>query len=113
MEGQQRLEPLEEVTLEVADSQAGAIIEALTARRGDLQEMGPANAVVHSPDNSSSSEGGDAGGSAAGGGGGGGGSTLGRTRLVFEVPSRGMIGFKAFFAELTRGEGLLQRAFAR
>lgn len=43
----------------------------------------------------------------------GGGSSSGRQRLVFEVPARGMIGFKSLFANITRGEGLLQRSFAR
>lgn len=36
-----------------------------------------------------------------------------RRRLVFEVPARGMIGFKSLFASITRGEGLMQRAFSR
>lgn len=37
----------------------------------------------------------------------------GRQRLSFVCPSRGMIGFKTAFAQLTRGEGLLNRAFLR
>lgn len=32
-------------------------------------------------------------------------------RLSFHVPSRGMIGFKPLFVHITRGEGLLTRAF--
>jgi len=36
-----------------------------------------------------------------------------RQRLTFVCPSRGMIGFKTAFAQLTRGEGLLTRAFLR
>lgn len=40
-EGGQRLEPFEEVSCEVADDQAGAIIEALATRRGDLLDMVP------------------------------------------------------------------------
>ena len=76
---------------QVNDEHAGAIIEALTQRRGELLEMGPADAA----------------------GAGGAGGTTGRQRLVFEVPSRGLIGFRAAFASATRGEGLLQRAFSR
>ena len=37
----------------------------------------------------------------------------GKQRLVFVAPSRGLIGFKSAFVNLTRGEGLLQRAFLR
>ncbi|KAI8473301.1 MAG: elongation factor-like protein [Monoraphidium minutum] len=84
-EGGQRLEPIEEVTVEVNDEHAGAVIESLGLRRGALLEMGPA---------------------ADGGGG-------GRQRLLFEVPSRGMIQWRSAFISLTRGEGLLQRAFLR
>lgn len=32
---------------------------------------------------------------------------------MFEVPARGLIGFKSLFASITRGEGLMQRAFSR
>lgn len=37
----------------------------------------------------------------------------GRQRVSFVCPSRGMIGFKTVFSQLTRGEGLLNRAFLR
>lgn len=37
----------------------------------------------------------------------------GKQRLSFEVPSRGLIGFRSLFATLTRGSGLLHRAFSR
>ena len=37
----------------------------------------------------------------------------GKQRLVFESPSRGLIGFRSLFATITRGTGILQRAFAR
>lgn len=32
---------------------------------------------------------------------------------VFECPSRGLIGFRSQFATITRGTGVLHRAFAR
>ena len=38
--------------------------------------------------------------------------SAGRQRLVFEAPSRGLIGFRSAFATLTRGTGILHRAFA-
>ncbi|KAL4439803.1 hypothetical protein ABPG75_002804 [Micractinium tetrahymenae] len=37
----------------------------------------------------------------------------GKQRLVFEAPSRGLIGFRSAFAAITRGTGVLHRAFAR
>ena len=54
-EGGQRLEPVEEVTIDVDDEHSGVVIEKLTgARRGDLVEMRPAGAgktriVAHVP----------------------------------------------------------------
>ncbi|KAI3431850.1 hypothetical protein D9Q98_010602 [Chlorella vulgaris] len=39
--------------------------------------------------------------------------TEGKQRLVFEAPSRGLIGFRSSFAAITRGTGMLHRAFAR
>ena len=36
----------------------------------------------------------------------------GKQRLVFECPSRGLIGFRAIFATLTRGSGIMHRAFS-
>jgi hypothetical protein len=39
--------------------------------------------------------------------------TEGKQRLVFECPSRGLIGFRSAFATITRGTGVLHRAFAR
>jgi hypothetical protein len=99
----QQMEPLEEVTLEINEDQAGGVIEALTGRKGDLHEMAPVE--FHKAASSSSSNGCDENNSSS--------SSSGRMRLVFEVPSRGMIGFKSLFANMTRGEGLLQRAFSR
>lgn len=40
------------------------------------------------------------------------GEGLNRQRLVFEAPSRGLIGFRSAFATLTRGTGILHRAFS-
>ena len=35
----------------------------------------------------------------------------GKQRLAFEAPSRGLIGFRAAFVNLTHGSGLMHRAF--
>lgn len=40
-------------------------------------------------------------------------SIAGKQRMVFEAPSRGLIGFRSTFATLTRGTGILHRAFSR
>ncbi|KAK9916112.1 hypothetical protein WJX75_008777 [Coccomyxa subellipsoidea] len=80
-EGGQKQEPMEEVICEVEDEQAGSIIEALSLRKADLEEMVP--------------------------------QAGGKQRLVFEAPSRGLIGFRSAFATLTRGTGILHRAFSR
>jgi len=36
----------------------------------------------------------------------------GKQHLTFSAPSRGLIGFRSQFATLTRGSGLMHRAFA-
>lgn len=79
----QKLEPLEELVCEVDEEHSGDVIEAVTVRRGELLEMGPAAA------------------------------SEGRNRLVFEAPARGLIGFRSLFASLTRGSGILHRAFSQ
>ena len=54
-DGEQKLEPVEEVTVDVDDEYSGAVIEKLTgARKGDLVEMKPAGAgktriIAHVP----------------------------------------------------------------
>jgi GTP-binding protein len=55
-EGQngQRLEPIEEVTVDVDEDYAGVVVEKITARRGELKDMRPAGAgkqrmVFHAP----------------------------------------------------------------
>lgn len=46
-QGGQRLEPVEEVHCEVQDEDSGAIIEALTLRRGELLEMVPLHVMLY------------------------------------------------------------------
>ena len=53
-EGGQRLEPIEEATIDVDDEYSGTVVEKLTARKGELAEMKPGGAgktriVAHVP----------------------------------------------------------------
>ncbi|MGR3541750.1 MAG: translational GTPase TypA [Hasllibacter sp.] len=78
-EGGQTLEPIEEVTIDVDDEFAGAVIEKLTGpRRGEMTEMRQDG---------------------------------GKTRIVANVPSRGLIGYHGEFLTDTRGTGVLNRVF--
>ena len=50
----ERLEPMEEVTVDVDEEYSGVVVEKITARRGELQDMRPAGAgkqriVFHAP----------------------------------------------------------------
>jgi GTP-binding protein len=72
-----KTEPIEEVIVEADEADVGGIIEAITQRKGEMTDMQP-----------------DAG-------------EGGRTRLTFLAPSRGLIGFRQEFINLTRGTGFL------
>jgi GTP-binding protein len=74
-----RLEPIEEVVIDVDDEFTGAVIEKLSERKGDMQEMKPSGG--------------------------------GRTRLVFHVPTRGLIGYQPELLSDTRGTAILNRLF--
>ncbi len=79
-ESGERLEPVEEVTIDVDDDYTGAVIEKLTGpRKGELTEMKPAG--------------------------------TGKTRIIAQVPSRGLIGYHGEFLTDTRGTGVLNRVF--
>jgi GTP-binding protein len=74
-----KMEPVEEVTIDVDDEYSGAVIEKLTgARKGELAEMKQQN---------------------------------GKTRIIANVPSRGLIGYHGEFLTDTRGTGVLNRVF--
>ena len=75
----ERLEPLEEVTIDVDEEFSGIVVEALNLRKGQMREMKPSGA--------------------------------GKTRLVFHVPARGMIGYLGEFLTETRGTGIMARTF--
>ncbi|GDX36170.1 GTP-binding protein [Alphaproteobacteria bacterium] len=73
------LEPIEEVVVDVDDNFSGSVVEKLSSRKGEMQEMKP--------------------------------STGGKTRLIFLVPSRGLIGYQSEFLTDTKGTGVLNRIF--
>ncbi|HYE59631.1 MAG TPA: translational GTPase TypA [Candidatus Kapabacteria bacterium] len=73
-ENGQKMEPFEEVTIDVPDEVSGTVIATLNKRKGMMMEMRP----VH-----------------------------GHTRLVFEIPTRGLLGYRSQFVMDTRGEGIM------
>ncbi len=75
----QRLEPIEEVQIDVDDEFTGVVVEKLGTRRGELADMRPSGAA--------------------------------KTRLVFHVPSRGLIGYHGEFLTDTRGTGIMNKLF--
>ncbi len=74
-----RMEPYEQLTVDVDDDRQGAIMEALGERGAVLKDMRP--------------------------------DSLGRVRLDFIIPSRGLIGFQSQFRTLTSGSGLMHHLF--
>ncbi|VAH79762.1 unnamed protein product [Triticum turgidum subsp. durum] len=77
----ERLEPIEEVTVEVDEEHIGFVLETLNNRKGELLDMGPVP------------------------------GTTGRTRVFMTCPSRGLVGVKGVFNSFTRGTGFMHRAF--
>ena len=75
----QRLEPIEDAVIDVDDEFSGVVIEKMSLRKAELQEMKPSGG--------------------------------GKTRLLFEVPSRGLIGYHGEFLTDTRGTGVMNRVF--
>ncbi|XP_051135796.1 uncharacterized protein LOC127254626 [Andrographis paniculata] len=82
-ENGQKLEPIEEVTIEVNEEHVGLVMEALSHRRGEVTDMGPV------PGN------------------------VGRTRVCLTCPSRGLVGYRSVFNSDTRGTGFMHRAFLK
>ncbi|TRZ78177.1 translational GTPase TypA [bacterium] len=73
-EDSKKLEPFEEVTINVPDGMSGSIIKRLSSRRGNLVEMTSEN---------------------------------GHARIIFEIPTRGLLGYRNEFVVDTKGEGIL------
>ena len=79
MEGDERLEPIEQLTADVEDQHQGAVMQALGERKAELVNMEP--------------------------------DGMGRVRLEYRIPARGLIGFQNEFLNLTRGTGLISNIF--
>ncbi len=71
-------EPYEELTIDLPESYAGKAIEAVTARKGELNQMDPKGE---------------------------------RVKLVFIIPSRGIIGLRTFLMNNTAGEAIMAQRF--
>ncbi|MCR5225429.1 MAG: translational GTPase TypA [Alphaproteobacteria bacterium] len=79
-EAGQKLEPMEELYIDLDDEFTGVIVEKITLRKGALLDMRP--------------------------------SGLGKTRLKFSIPTRGLIGYHSEFLTDTRGTGIMNRSFS-
>ena len=75
----QKLEPIEEVIIDVDEEHSGVVVQGLAERKGELREM-----------------------RSSGGG---------RQRLVFLVPTRGLIGYQGQLLTDTRGTAVMNRLF--
>lgn len=73
-ENGEKLEPYEEVIIDVPNDMSGVVIEKLSKRKGIMIEM--KTDTIH-------------------------------TRIIFEIPTRGLLGYKSEFIVDTRGEGIL------
>ncbi len=75
----QRLEPIEEVIIDVDEQFSGVVVQKISERRGELAEMRPSGG--------------------------------GRQRLVFRVPTRGLLGYQSELLSDTRGTAVMNRLF--
>jgi GTP-binding protein len=78
-ENGQKLEPFEEVVIDVDDEFSGVVMEKMGLRKAELLDM---NSDGH-----------------------------GRTRMTFDAPTRGMIGYRSEFMTDCKGSGILARQF--
>lgn len=74
----QKMEPYEEVVIDVPEKMSGVVIETLGKRRGIMTQMKQVESY---------------------------------TRLLFEIPTRGLLGYRGQFTIDTRGEGILCSRF--
>jgi len=73
-----KMEPFEEVLIDVPEDMSGSIISALSNRKAQLLDMKSANS---------------------------------QTRLIFEAPTRGLLGYRGEFVVTTKGLGILSSRF--
>ena len=74
-----KLEPMEQVLIDVPEEFSGAVIQKLAQRKGELLGMGTGQG--------------------------------GYTRLEFQIPSRGLIGYRGDFMTDTKGNGIMNTIF--
>jgi GTP-binding protein len=75
----EKLEPYEDLTIDVPEASMGIVMEKLGIRKAEMQDMA---------------------------------QELGRVRLHFKIPSRGLIGYRSEFMTDTRGEGIIHSLFS-
>lgn len=75
-----RLEPYEELTVDVAEEYAGAVIEKLGARKGQMLSMETGHGMV---------------------------------RMLYSIPTRGLLGFRSEFLTETKGLGVMNYVFSK
>lgn len=73
-ENGQKLEPYEELTIDIPEAVTGVVMEKVSRRKGQLRDLKTIN---------------------------------GQSRLIFEIPTRGLLGYRNEFIVDTRGEGIL------
>ncbi|SJZ32232.1 GTP-binding protein TypA/BipA [Selenihalanaerobacter shriftii] len=76
----QKLEPTEELLIDIPEKFMGNIMEEIGQRKGEMQNMTHLSSK--------------------------------RIRLEFEIPARGLIGFRSEFLTLTKGEGIINHTFS-
>lgn len=75
-----KLEPIEEVVVDVDDEHSGTVVEKVSMRKGQMVDMRPSGG--------------------------------GKTRIVFNAPSRGLIGYQGEFLTDTKGTGIMNRLYS-
>lgn len=75
----QKLEPIEEVIIDVDEGHTGIVVQKLSERKGELLEMRPSGG--------------------------------GRTRMVFHVPTRSLLGYQSELLSDTRGTAVMNKLF--
>jgi len=75
----QKLEPYEEVTIDIPENMSGPVIEKMSKRKGRMLDLK---------------------------------NTNGQIRILFEIPTRGLLGYRNEFVIDTRGEGILYTHFS-
>lgn len=73
-ENGEKLEPYEEITVDIPEEMMGVVIEKLSKRKGRMTDLKTHN---------------------------------GQSRLLFDIPTRGLLGYRNEFVVDTRGEGIL------